>query len=279
MNIKNERGLALPGDAPSNTLQIAALFYATQLHFSVFPCQEQGKAPLTLHGCKDATKDPTLIQHWWQKWPQANVAIACGKVSGNLVVLDIDGAEGAISLKELEATHGRLPSTPLSMTGKGKHYFFKSALPLKNRVRLIPGIDIRTDHGYVIAPPSIHPNGWRYSWQPGAGINQCPVQPAPTWLLRLAAMDMNPHPSGRHPSHWQKLISSGAPTGQRNQSLAELAGHLLRRNIDSYVVLEICQIWNTAKNQPPLPASEVFRTVESIAAIELRRRTRGVSHD
>jgi Bifunctional DNA primase/polymerase, N-terminal len=51
------------------------------------------------------------------------------------------------------------------VTHKGSHFYFK--LPAK--CGTVPssadgGLDIRADGGYVIAPPSIHPDGGSYEW-------------------------------------------------------------------------------------------------------------------
>jgi hypothetical protein len=70
----------------------AALDYAAT-GYSVIPVRPD-KTPYTQHGLKDASQDPDTIQEWWKTWPDANVAIACGKVSGNLVVLDVDMKNG-----------------------------------------------------------------------------------------------------------------------------------------------------------------------------------------
>src|SRR5262245_44468529 len=72
-------------------------------------CEEVGKHPRTLHGLLDATTDEAKIQRWWKMWPQANIAIRTGAISG-LVVLDVDHRKGgADSLHELERTYQPLP--------------------------------------------------------------------------------------------------------------------------------------------------------------------------
>jgi hypothetical protein len=60
--------------------------------------------------------------------------------------------------------------------------------------------------------------------------------------------------------------------GARNEAIARLAGHLLRRRIDPLVALDLVRTWNAVRCRPPLEDAEVCRTVDSIAAAELRRR-------
>ena len=51
------------------------------------------------------------------------------------------------------------------------------------KVDLLPGVDLRGDGGYVVAPPSIHENGSRYRWE--IGLDDVPLAPMPEWLVRL----------------------------------------------------------------------------------------------
>jgi hypothetical protein len=121
--------------------------------------RDAGKHPigrLVPHGVHDATTEEACITRWWTEVPDANIGIATGAVSG-LVVLDVDGEDGEASLAALEREHGPLPLTPTVLTGKGRHlYFTHPGVPVPNRVRVAPGLDVRGDAGYVVAPPSTH---------------------------------------------------------------------------------------------------------------------------
>jgi hypothetical protein len=155
------------------TLQESALSYARQ-GWPVFPIwpirdgrcacgkdcgRDAGKHPigrLAPKGFQDATTDEATITHWWTDMPDANIGIATGAVSG-LVVLDVDGEGGEASLAALEREHGPLPETPTVLTGKGRHlYFSHPGVAVPSRVHVAPGLDVRGDGGYVVAPPSSH---------------------------------------------------------------------------------------------------------------------------
>ncbi len=67
----------------SNPIRDAALAYASH-GIAVLPVRAGSKVPLTSRGVKDATTNEAAIRGWWQKWPDANVAIACGAASRSL---------------------------------------------------------------------------------------------------------------------------------------------------------------------------------------------------
>ena len=73
----------------SNKLLEAAIKYATEYGWAVFPCSSTSKKPLTPHGCKDAKKNVGAIKAWWKKWPDASIGVATGTAS-NLIVIDED---------------------------------------------------------------------------------------------------------------------------------------------------------------------------------------------
>lgn len=165
----------------------AALAYVAR-GWAVFPIQARGKRPLTEHGVKDASKDETLVRAWWSRWPDANLAIACGEPSG-VDVVDVDRprpekgktADGLKTIGDLEALHGGLIETLAARTGGGgEHLFLRHREGTKNREDGLPGVDVKSTGGYVVLPPSVHESGNAYEWIGGDASIE--VKPWPDWL-------------------------------------------------------------------------------------------------
>ena len=150
-------------------------------------CESPGKHPATRHGVHDATTDPVLIGEWWRRSPGANVGIATGAASG-LIVVDVDLPKGGReSLQALVATGRQLAPTLTSHTGgRGLHLFYgrSEGVSIPNAVgrlpglpEALPGIDLRGDGGYVVAPPSTHVSGRRYRW------GRRGIADLPSWIV------------------------------------------------------------------------------------------------
>jgi hypothetical protein len=148
-----------------------ALEYARR-GWHVFPCQPRLKIPFPkTHGVLEATTDEQTIRAWWQRWPTANIALACGEKSGVYVVdIDVDETKkppvnGWKSLAEFP----ELPDTVKQNTPRngGAHFLFKASVPPKNKNDFRNGIDIRGDGFYILIAPSVHPNGKTYEWAEG----------------------------------------------------------------------------------------------------------------
>lgn len=167
-------------ETAANPRLLSALAYVKR-GFAVLPCAPGEKRPATRHGVKDATTDKASVIRTWSVQGNANVAIATGAAS-NIVVLDVDPRNGGdASLAELERQHGELPDTLRASTGGGgRHYYFSADGPVASGV-LAPGLDVKGDGGYVVAPPSVHPSGAPYRWEsePAAKALAAP----PPWLV------------------------------------------------------------------------------------------------
>lgn len=154
------------------------------LGLSVFPLQPRGKRPeIKWEKYQRERADEAQIRAWWKAKPDANIAVATGPASG-VFVLDVDGERGAATLAALQATHGPLPETWRSVTGKGEHYWFECPdPPVGNSARKLgDGLDTRGLGGYVAAPGSIHPDGPLYWWHAETAEH---LAPAPAWLIEL----------------------------------------------------------------------------------------------
>lgn len=128
--------------------------------------KEMAKRP-ALKGWKHLQEKAATAEEavdWWRKNPSRGVGIVTGAVSG-VVVVDLDTPQAVAWAAE------HLPETPwTAMTGKGEHRYYRHpGATIKNgvRVKCVGGadglaVDLRADGGYVVAPPSIHPNGTPY---------------------------------------------------------------------------------------------------------------------
>jgi hypothetical protein len=246
----------------------AALDYLAR-GWSVVPVRPQEKRPLIAWQAYQATRATAdEVRAWYARWPQANVAIVTGAVSG-LVVLDMDPKHGGeASLSDLERRHGQLPPTVESLSGGGgRHlYFAHPGGHVHNRVGLAPGIDLRADGGVIVAPPSLHPSGAHYAWRAGHAPQDMPLGLLPRWVLWPEASGRPAHP----PAYWRELVSAGVGEGSRNSTIASLAGHLLWHGVDADMVTELLLCWNRQRCRPPLPDEEVVRTVASITHLHER---------
>ncbi|MDH3716127.1 MAG: bifunctional DNA primase/polymerase [Gammaproteobacteria bacterium] len=257
-----------------NDCLAAALRYLAR-GWSVIPVEARGKRPLVpwlefQQRCADAGE----VRHWFETRKNANVAIVTGVVS-DLVVLDIDIAHGGKeSLKRLEREHKPLPATVEAVTGSGgRHFYFSHpAGVVRNRAGLTPGIDLRGDGGCVVAPPSVHRSGKRYRWKRGHAPGESELAPMPIWLLQLVRSE-KAH-GGHSSTHWRSLVREGVGEGQRNSTIASLAGHLFHCGVDAQVVLEMLLTWNRVRCRPPLSDHEVARVVESISRLHEREASR-----
>lgn len=248
----------------------AALDYA-EAGFSVIPVRPSDKAPYTAHGLKEATTDAETIRGWWDRWPDANVAIACGKVSHNIVVLDVDMKEKKNGLQSINAwrvNHGDFPGTVIAHTPSGGcHYYFRVADPslYKNRVEAIPGVDIRGDGAYVVAYPSVGVNGKWYTWRHGVSCTEVEeIAEANMSVLELLEMNSRDSAANRQQdaAKKQRVDMHHVPEGQRNDTLFRFASKMVGSGISRDAALEAARA-EVATWDNPLPDFEIVKTVDS----------------
>ncbi len=266
MSLRTDQRQGVGASAPTfDPIQAAGFEYCS---YGWLVLALNGKVPLaSSHGVRDASADPALVA----RWPGGcNAGVAGGN---GLVMLDVDYLHGGDdTLHQLERAHGPLPRTVSATTGSGgAHYYFKTGTSLGCSVGALgPGLDTRGEGGYVVAPPSIHPDtGHPYCWDVPPSESELAV--LPDWLAALLKENGN---GNAHPvEEWRELASKGVAEGARNDRTAQLVGHLLGRGVDPFVVLELVLAWDAQRNRPPLGGDVVARTVRSIARREARKWT------
>jgi hypothetical protein len=222
------------------------------------------------------------VSTWFNKWPDANIGIITGKISG-LVVFDLD-SEHAVQYAEDE---GGFPDTPKVKTGKGYHHYLRCpGFEVRNDVKKELDIDIRADGGYVVAPPSIHGLGDHYEWEDCSSIFDIKPARCESWMIDYLE-DVANSPSkpakGKPPKTsespdteskpavvdaYADILKNGAQEGQRNHTTTKLIGHLFGKGNDENVVWELVKQWNASKNTPALAETELRKCFESIKRLD-----------
>jgi hypothetical protein len=234
--------------------------------FHIFPVKPREKVPATRNGLNDATLDLDRIAAFWAKNPHHNVGVRTGAPSG-IFVLDVDGEEGWDSLHALENKFGDLPDT-LSVTTPrgGEHFYFRHpGWELRNTAGFPgPGLDVRGDGGYVLAPPSVGPGGRSYEVD-----EQHAIVAAPEWLLGLLRSHAT-RPSGEH-RDWVAEIMAGADQGERDNKMTSFVGWLYSCGHTADQVLTLAVVLN-GQIRPPLDHGSLQRIVQSIGRKEARKQ-------
>lgn len=251
-------------------------------------CHSPGKHPKTIEGLHAATADEEQLDVWCKQSPDANIAIATGETSG-IVVVDIDSPKGGDnSLLEMEQSLGKLPPTVTAETGGGGlHLYFRYPRDRKitSRSAWRAGIDIKSDGGYVIAPPSRHRSGGTYRFAEGLAPGQIELAELPgPWLetlpqkttKKIAQPQRRERNAPADDSQAELLkrarayVAKAEPAteGSRNDSAFRLAGHVAAICGDDGFALckenifTLMSEWNSRCN-PPLGERELRTCVAS----------------
>ena len=234
-----------------NSAKVAARDYRRRAWCPI-PIKERSKEPNLLELRPYLSRQATKEELGAWSWP--GVGIVTGPLSG-VLVLDVDGPQGEAELRK----HGH-PATPMVRTaGGGLHLYFKHPdQEVRTGIRVAPSLDVKASGGYVVAPPSVGPNGRPYEWV--VSPEEAELADPPEWLMRLLA----PHErKGPAPPVGEQI-----PEGQRNKTLASIAGTMRRRGMGEAEILAALRETNTLRCSPPLQAEEVEKIAASVAGYE-----------
>lgn len=278
-------------------IERAALWYAQELGWPVFPLRERDKIPQISqkeggHGFKDATTHAEQITEWWSRWPHCNIGLA----TGYPFVLDVDGPDGEKALRDHFAA---LPATVEVTTSRGRHLYFAPPDGFTHSTssgKLGPKLDTRAVGGYVVAWPSIHPSGHVYTWAPECSPDEIELAPMPADIIRALTSTatvpaLREKPSARAPGSgahrvtlphasaslqqfraWLAKVNTGLAEGQSGGRKLT-AYRIARRALEVLPLVDVLHIvhaWN-AGNHPPLAECEVERKVHDAAGVRRGR--------
>ena len=240
-----------------------ALAYA-EYGISVVPLHRHNKVPPKELGGwqKFQERQPTTeeIEKWFKGRDDLVVALVCGK----FIVIDADTPE-AVNWCE-----ANLPVTPFKVaTGKGVHYYYNNpenftTWVAKRTEGYDPAklIDIRGVGGLIVAPHNIHATGAIYTptriedWDLN-DVDDLPNLTKELWVKITGVEKLNGQPIST------PLSIQGVSEGGRNDQAARLAGYLIAKGLNTDFTEFFVQSWNE-QNTPPLSASEISTTVNSV---------------
>lgn len=238
-----------------------ALYYA-ELGLAVFPLAYRNKVPAIEGGCKAATTEKSKIERWWNQNPRYNIGIATGNKSNGLVVIDLDvdknkGIDGYEVLRDWQNKHGELPETWQSITGRGGyHYFYKDTITHSNKVGLYEGVDIRGEGGYIVAPPSVHPNGNTYEWeQEPKEYEIAQVDDIVNDFFKSEKQRID----SEHKTNFK--VPELIPEGKRVDTIVRLIASLRTKGLDDDAIKAAVRVENEKRCNPPLKEKELEKAV------------------
>jgi hypothetical protein len=135
-------------------------------------------AEFSPHGANSGTTDIGEIAAWPA---DCNVGLVMGPAS-RLVTVDFDDPQ---AFDRLRYNGYEVDKTVRSRTFRGEHWIFRLPVCIDEPVSfdIVPGVDIKAG-GYIVAPPSIHPDGPQYSFFPDMFDGSTfYLEDAPDWLV------------------------------------------------------------------------------------------------
>lgn len=258
------------------TMLKSALYYKNTLGFSVIPIKPGEKIPLVKwQEFQERKATDEEITKWWADTPKANIAIVTGKIS-KIAVVDFDKYDPEFSEDTALEYFPDTIETPTATTPRGgTHLYFQYPdKDISNNARGLPGIDLRAEGGYVIAPPSINSNGKKYEWLAGLKITEVTLAEMPDLYLSL----INNKAFNIYRGEEKELLQ-GVTTvtscdilfkkGTRDQDLFHAANCLTKGGMDTQNIRQILKILALNCN-PPFPLAEAEIKIKS--ALERGKR-------
>jgi hypothetical protein len=196
--------------------------------------------------------------------PRYNLGLALPE---QWMVLDVDvknGANGFETLQMFEENHGPLPDTPQQTTAhSGQHFVFRlpTGVRVTNKVGIAPGLDVRTNGGYIVVEPSII-DGRGYHWRDLDDVYELQhAAEAPSWLTTLCLEKKED--TALDGGIYENLKDQSICGGHRNDTLFRKACVLRHQRFNEEEVRTAVFSMNKRLCEPPLSNQEVEKLVAS----------------
>ena len=223
------------------------------------------KKPLTKHGFKDAATDLQVVDRMFRKAhlnKGQSIGVGIHPGPAGFVILDVDikgGGTGVEDLKRLSDELGELPgeTTRIDTASGGWHFWFKRppGVDLIGNANLAPGVEVRCDSGYVVAP-GVKTEWGEWKRDPTtARVTATPPLP-PRWAGKLNGLNAD----GTRPP-----IAEEITQGSRHAALRRVAGAMRRQGANGDEIHAALTVMNTNRCKPPKPDKDIKNLAEDIA--------------
>lgn len=256
----------IPADVMAAELGGAALLWA-KAGWLVFPIVPRGKTPFAAgdfcgreddHACgfHCATGDEEQIDAWWDQHPDSNIGLS----APDAFVVD----EDRVSALREAGIH--LPVCPWQVTGRaagGKHFFLAApgrwaGLQPGARVRnRLEGVEVKGfNKGYVVAAPSIHATGSRYTLQMGGYVPECPTDVANA-LTEITLPEGGTGATLTTITAGGYVLPARVPSGDRYAEMLRYSAHLYNRGLSREEMWSLVEGQLAPRFDPPLGRTEL----------------------
>lgn len=182
----------------------------------------------------------------WFANGNSDLAILTGGIS-NIAVVDCDGKEGINKASEL----GIASWVTVYTRNAGEHLYFRADKEVENSVRRYPGIDVRGEGGYVVAPPSMG-----YHWLEGKNTQLHNLPPFPYFVFGYKKEELKRNTPG-----WIEEAIENLAEGNRNDTFARIVGKLHR---DGLTQGDILAMLVPIADNVGFPTDELQTVIDSI---------------
>lgn len=230
-------------------------YYYREQKFSIFPTAKNKRPVVKWKRYQIRHSTAAEIAEWEKSG--FNIAIATGELS-DLMVIDADSAEAVRELEALNPDGIKIPTVHSPRSGR-RHFYVRYRMTLPKNLQGVGKsrkIDLKTDGGYVLAPPGETKDG-KYEWDEKLNLNTVPIPVIPKrWEYLLL--------HARLSSELRKEIEPGPRLveGRRDDDIFHMAC-VMRREGYSREKVERMAVMMARECKPPFGEQDAMRRVES----------------
>lgn len=226
------------------------------LGYSIIPVDRHKKPLISWKEFQERKASEDEVKQWYVRYPDANIGIVTGAIS-KLTVFDQDSEEVR---QEFLSTLPEDFQSPEAKTPNGYHTFCCFDPTIKNKVGIIPGLDIRSEGGYVVAPPSKNGKGG-YKWLKDPGQVGVRFLPEPTRKFIMKKASQVSLEEGRKPVDRSLTFKKG----ERDKALFHYATMLKKGGATEQEMIR-CLYMLADQCDPPFPKAQA--QAKAISAIK-----------